>query len=553
MRLGSWIITVCFLLALCLSFGVANAQAPATTVTSDLDRPIRACENQVASWRHEAYLEIALVVAVIIFGATISAVQKSKGKWATRSTVVLGVLTAILTAVNSRVFSADDRTLRRAAFEGDSVIGQLWVAADSMKQASSQQDRETFKAEYLKKLLEFQSIGEKLNGTSQTQGGTEVASEFDIVPSVYAQSKAQIPTWVGNPPSDNTSLYFVGKASDPSIANAKQSSFEDAAHSGAVELRRQAPSKSELALFELVKTSAVVVDSAFTRDAKSGSYTYFTLLRISREVQGVGIKSLPSANNTQPATTIKAKDWRPGDLALNATSGMFVLDSDGRVSRLSTGLQDTARVEKIFRLERVYFGIAVAASTDSVYVAANSKLGCSVFRYSLATKAVGRRLVAPLEDCGGIATDGTAIYVTLSRRNEVRWWDSWSGQTSHSWSLAESSSPGYITFDSIGHRLIVADAAGRAYTIELSDGKSQLLSSNLGYVTSMATSRFYVLVASGNKVLFLARSDGRGVNPPDSARTLTGGHIVGVAVDESDRMWYADYDNKCVRGPVPLT
>ena len=54
-------------------------------------------------------------------------------------------------------------------------------------------------------------------------------------------------------------------------------------------------------------------------------------------------------------------------------------------------------------------------------------------------------------------------------------------------------------------------------------------------------------------MLFLARSDGHGENPPAGLQVLTGGHIVGVAVDASDRLWFTDYDKKIVEGPFPLS
>ena len=72
-------------------------------------------------------------------------------------------------------------------------------------------------------------------------------------------------------------------------------------------------------------------------------------------------------------------------------------------------------------------------------------------------------------------------------------------------------------------------------------------------VQSIATSRLHILLASGEKILFLARSDNRGENPPAGLQSLTGGHIVGVAVDATDSLWFADYDKKLVAGPFPLS
>ena len=114
------------LVSLVFTVGSSQAQAPAAKAAiSELDRPIRACEQQVASWRREEIFQIIFVLAVSIFGVVISYLQKLDGTAARKATVALGLTTAILTAVNARVFSADDRTLRRAVFDGGTVISQL--------------------------------------------------------------------------------------------------------------------------------------------------------------------------------------------------------------------------------------------------------------------------------------------------------------------------------------------------------------------------------------------------------------------------------------------
>jgi hypothetical protein len=138
-------------------------------------------------------------------------------------------------------------------------------------------------------------------------------------------------------------------------------------------------------------------------------------------------------------------------------------------------------------------------------------------------------------------------------QSEIRYWDNWETPSAHTWSLAGISAPGYLIFDAKGDRLIVADDSGHAYAISVRDGKWQLLASNLRYVNSIATSQFHILVASGDKVLFLARSDNHGENPPPGLESLFGGRIVGVAVDAAGKLWLADYDKALVEGPFPLS
>jgi hypothetical protein len=159
-------------------------------------------------------------------------------------------------------------------------------------------------------------------------------------------------------------------------------------------------------------------------------------------------------------------------------------------------------------------------------------------------------LAAVHERCLGIATDGTAIYVSFAERKEIRYWDNWDAPSYHTWSLGDTDELGSMTFDSTQNRLIVVDSSGRAYAI--SNGKKQLLSSGLGGVQSVAASRFHILFASGKEVLFRSRAENQGENPPAGWPALSGGHLVGVAVDSSDNLWVADFDNKLVKGPYTL-
>jgi hypothetical protein len=270
-----------------------------------------------------------------------------------------------------------------------------------------------------------------------------------------------------------------------------------------------------------------------------------------QDKQPVEISLNAVLGSSQSAQVYKKKGWQPADMTSDPSSGVFVLDHNGGISKLSVD-QHVARIDTLFRLKGAYQGYAVAASAQSVYVVANSKLGCSVTRYLLSTKAVAERSLGVGEHCAGIATDGTAVYVTLPDKSEIRYLSSWDASSYGSWSVNDVDSIGPATFDRFGNRLIVADYSGKAYAISTSDGGKQLLASNLGWVNSVTASRQHILLASGTKILSLARSDNRGENPPPSLQSLTGGHIVGVTVDATDNAWFADYDKELVQGPLPL-
>ena len=531
---------------------VAHAQS--SGALSGLDRTLQSCQRQVLSWQHQATTELVLAVIIAVLGGLVSLLQKSDQQLAKRITIGLGIAIMVLTAVNSRVFLADDRTLRRAAFDGNAVINELFIMSDDMKNSPpADENHAALKSEYLKKLAEFHAIGEKLNGTAPSK--QIVARSFSIIPRVYASSESPVPVWVKQPPPNGSTIFFVGKASDSSLAKAQQASH-DAAVSRAVQvLRSKAPNASEPDFRALIEKSSLQQDSAFIFDKRTGAYTYYTLLRLSSDVENIA-QSLPAARDVRSAPVkFQNGNWQPSDLAAHRASGLFALSRDGQVFRLRSDIsrpQKSPVPERLFRIPYSYRPIALAASADAVYVAANSHIGCVAFRYTLATHSTAHRLVASHEPCAGIATDGAQLYVTFPLRKEIGAFD-WASTSVKRWPLESSDAPGYIAFDGYDHRLIVADASGNAYIVSTTDARSHLFASNLGSVSSIAPSRFHIVIGSGDRVLFRARSDGSGESPPAGLQALTGGRIAGVAVDASDALWFADYTNNIVVGSFPLS
>jgi uncharacterized membrane protein YeaQ/YmgE (transglycosylase-associated protein family) len=550
------LIALVILLAPCIVCNTLHAQSAATNPPmGDLERPIHACEQQVIGWKHEEQAEITLFVVAIVFGLIISALQGTDKKWAKVTTIILGIVTAGVASVNPRVFTADDRTLKRAVFEGEGIIGRLWVMVDTLKDEHlTAQDKLSIKGEYLKELLEFQAIGERLNGT-MTGNAKPSNAGLELLPKVYAQAGNSVPAWTQKVPSDNTSLYFVGTAHDRSFTSAKQTSLNDAYHSAVLALKAQAPGASDASLLTLIKASAVIQDVTFAYDPSTGNYTQYTLIRLSKEIQGIGIKALSSASavNSHPALTrFEAKDWRPGDLAFNSSSGMFVLDINGQISRIAADQQGFPHIEKLFSLDSGYVGYSLAADAQAVFVASIAPAGCTVYRYSLATKVVSRRVLAVRQRCVGIASDGSKLYLTLPGLEEIKYWDSWEASSSRSLSFSAIRSPGRLAFDNVGNRLIVVDSSGSAYAISVQDKKKQLLASNLGDVSSIAVSQSHIVIAVGKKIILLARSDNHAENLPTSLQSLKAGRITGLAVDDTDKVWIVDLDRKVVTGSFLL-
>jgi hypothetical protein len=302
------------LLAGCFYVADIHAQASAAARTSDFDRPILDYENQIKGWEREARIQIVLVGAVFVFGALVSPFQIRASQWGKTATIVLGIAITLITGVKSQLFSADYRTLHLAAADGRAITAQLWPMAGMLNNPhTSDEIRKTTQKLYFKKLAEFPAVIARLEGTKTAATHNPDGGLFSL-PRVYAQSQQQqsgapLPRWVQKPPADDYSLFFVGRAVDASLADAKTKSLDDAYSRAIQRLKTRVPNASEADLLALIKPSAIVQDYAFTYDNNARGFVYYTLLRLAKEIETIGVKSLSTAS-VQP-TTFKRRNWRP--------------------------------------------------------------------------------------------------------------------------------------------------------------------------------------------------------------------------------------------------
>ena len=263
-------------------------------------------------------------------------------------------------------------------------------------------------------------------------------------------------------------------------------------------------------------------------------------------------KTQSPLNISLPTPIRKTGSWTPVDLASGAGSDVFVLDRDNGVSKVTVD-SEGSHLESVFVLPQVYSLSSIAVAQQSVFVTGNNSLGCTVFRYSLATKSLASKAVLAHGSCAGIAIDGEVVYVVFTSKKEVKYWKSWAAGSYKAWPLVEMQTPGPLFLDQIGQQLLLADTStGRLYSVSITDGKSKVLADNVGWATALAADSKHIVIASGKKILFISRSDYRGEDPPTNLRSLTGGQIVGLAIDGTGRLWFADYDKHLVQGPLSI-
>jgi hypothetical protein len=528
---------------------MARAQAaPANSAqlaeSRGFDKSISDIRQQVSGWKASAHTQVALVLAVFIFGGLISGFHATDNKWGKKTVLVLGIATSIVTAINGsgQVFSADYRALRVAVSEANRVVTRLdRINATPNIATMNGSDFAVIKAEFDAELDVFDKIAQRVEGPGAgdaNASGSILMSSFSLS-AVEAQSAGVAPAWVQKLPSDNRNLYFVGKNTDTSLSKAKANSYADGANRIAQAFGGGEPYTSTPARESLIQNASVVQDTFFTFDSGTSSYTYFTLLRVSRDLLSTPLE-------------FKQKDWYPIDLTFDPSAGLLVLDREGGVAKIQVDA-GAIHLQPLFHLPPTARVTAITSTSDSAFVSTSNKAGCVVFRYSFASKRMTQKRVAP-DPCDDIANDGQGIFLAFSKQDEIRYWPDLSAPAFQTFSFPEI--PGatrycILGYDKFAHRLIYAGASGSSYALSLPAGKWSELASGVGYVHAIATDASRVLFASGNKILFYDKNN-RWQPPPPSMKSLKGATIYGVAVDSSDSAWIADHDNSTVRGPFPL-
>jgi hypothetical protein len=528
----------------------ADAQSSTSiTQSGDLQKPAADIRAQIRRWQTSANIQVTIIVAVVVFGALISSLHSSANPWAKRVVLVLGVATSVATGISSSnaVFTADYRALRLAIADANRVVTRLdGIAATPNVASMSADEFAVLKQQMDAQLDQFDKIAAKVEpgGGDTSQNAGSSSTGLLVLPAVEAQSNAA-PDWVGKAGtalSDGRNLSFVGTGADASLTMAQAASLANAQGQLLAAFEVGAPYVTTNARKALIQSSAVVTDSYFRLDNSSHTYTFFTLLTISRNLRRV---------HSSPGE-YKQSGWHPAALTFNPAAGLLVLDHDGAVSSV-TDDERGIHLQQLFTVPSTTRAADIAANQDSIFVSGNNQAGCVVLQFTLATqKKTPRAVAAGPGGCDGIATNGTGVFLALPGQEEVRYWPNWSSTTFQSFTLPEKVTNCVLKFDAQSQRLIYAGPGGSAYALAPGTGKWTQLASNLGYVNSIAITANQFLFASGNKVLFYSKSSNTGQTPPASMSSIGGSLTSGVDVDSSYAAWVADYNNSTIRGPFPL-
>jgi hypothetical protein len=133
----------------------------------------------------------------------------------------------------------------------------------------------------------YMNIVRGIEGTTTNSSQSKIEGfKLLSLPTVEGQSVATAPAWTSNPPCSAINLYFVGVGSDASLAKAKDRSLTDGREQIARAYALRPPYSPSETLINIVQ-SAVLQEDIYYRYDKGSAFTFFTLLRIARNLRDV--------------------------------------------------------------------------------------------------------------------------------------------------------------------------------------------------------------------------------------------------------------------------
>ena len=275
------------ILALALLFGAIETRAQQPTPKLDIthyEEQVKRCQQTIETWHRDVGIQIALLIAITVFGVVISVLQGLKYGWCKVATVVLGAATSIITIVSTTVFSADYRFLKRSTIDAQELTDQLGRLVDRLRSDPTPNDRLEIEGKWGEFLSAFHAVEKQVIAGTQ-----DVTHPTSVVPKVHAQTSNSPlpPKWTQiESTNDEYNYFFRGSGEDRSISTAERLSFDDAVEKATAQVGgRTRPGTNDLRNF-IAKFSAVDA-TWFDYNKSSGSYRYFTRLRLSKEIDRI--------------------------------------------------------------------------------------------------------------------------------------------------------------------------------------------------------------------------------------------------------------------------
>ncbi len=256
----------------------ALSQAAARVNVPALGKLVSERAATVAQWESAALFQTVLTVSAVVFGALVTFLQHWNSRtWCKVATGALGLATAVATGVTAKAFPVDYRLYQKSALQARAKLNCLRDIIHRLEAGPNEQEELELTMEFTQKLRQIQDIEAKL-----TEEGDAWVSGASLFPTSIVHAQSNKPNWAENPPQAQSSVFFAGEGTSRSLSEAKAKSVEAALRRSAQLLTKQSKSASAQTALDFARAVGEVVDTRFDFDARSRTYTYYTLVRLDR-------------------------------------------------------------------------------------------------------------------------------------------------------------------------------------------------------------------------------------------------------------------------------
>jgi hypothetical protein len=254
-----------------------------------LQKKIATYEKQLAEqsrridgWQQQANEELALLIVAGLLGGLTAALQALDRPWIKICTACVGAAIGTITVVTDNAFLADRKSLIRAVSVGQNLVSSVENDIANLEPSTPPP---ILKAQTDAIWEKVQQIFELQPGfastTAQVASSIKSRSLTSLFPSVPLYAQGRQPDWISRTPVDDAIYNFsVGKATASSLEDAKDEAFHGALQAAAARVASKAP----VDVVGYIKTIAKVADVYFTYDVKTKTVTYWTLIRVPKQL-----------------------------------------------------------------------------------------------------------------------------------------------------------------------------------------------------------------------------------------------------------------------------